>query len=78
VVFRSIVSVTRLEHGGESGRLRFAPFPRAGFLKAATLAKLLQGLFAIQLLFEPPDRFLHRLAAFQSYLSHNGLYPAFE
>ena len=56
--------MTRFEHGREAGGLLFLALPGAGLFEAPMQADLLQRLFAVQFLFEPPQRFIDGLASF--------------
>jgi hypothetical protein len=58
-VDQSILGVTRAQHGGEAGRLQLSSPPLAGLLEVPVIAHFFQRAFAINLLFEPPQRLFY-------------------
>ena len=67
-----LVGVTCLEHGRKAGRFHLAPFFGAGFFKTPMQTHLLQGLFAVQFLFQPAESFIDRFTFFKFNFRHNG------
>ena len=73
IPFGSHVGVARAKHGGESGRLFFAPAPLARLLEMPMVAHHFQCPFAVDLFLEPPQGFLHGFAFFKLYLGQTFL-----
>ncbi len=71
----SKVGVPGFQHGRETGGFHFAPPPCAWFFKMAVTANFLQSSFAINFLFEAPQRLVHRFALFQFNLSQSSSLP---
>jgi hypothetical protein len=67
------VGVPRRKHGGEPGRLLFAPAPLARLLEMPVVAHNLQGALAVDLLLQSPQRFIYRLAFFKLNFGQNYL-----
>ncbi len=65
--------VARAEHGGEPGRLFFAPAPLAGLLKMPVVAHHFQCSFAVNLLLRSPQRRVHWLALLKLNFGQNSL-----
>jgi hypothetical protein len=63
-LFTLQIGVAGAQHGGKAGRFHFAAFSLAGFLKMPVIAHFLQRPFAIDLLFQSPQRLVHWLAFF--------------
>jgi hypothetical protein len=66
----SIVGIARFQHRGESCRFRFASFTGAGLFEASPAAKLLQGLFPVELLFQSAKRLVDRFTFSESNFGH--------
>jgi hypothetical protein len=62
----SVVGIARFNHRGESCRFRFASFTSAGLFEASPVAKLLQGLFPVELLFQSAERLVDRFTFSES------------
>ncbi len=63
-VFRLVVGVARGEHGGETGDFFLATTAFARLFKLPTAAHDFKRAFAIDFLFQPTQRTVHRFAFF--------------
>lgn len=73
----SLVRVTRAEHGREPRRFHLAASALARFFKMPVVAHFFERAFAVELLFEPPQRFINGLAFFQSNFGQSFLTPLY-
>ena len=65
-----IISVARGQHGLELGRLHLTPLARARFLESASISHILNGAFAVHLLFQAAQRTFNRFTFFQFNFRH--------
>src|SRR6266540_3012478 len=59
------IGVTGAEHGRKPGHLHFTTAPFARLFIVPVVAHFLQDTFAVDLFFQSPQRFFHRLALFE-------------
>ena len=63
---RSHIGVSGGQHRGKAGGFGLAPFPFAGLFKMPVIAHFLECAFAVNLLLQPAQGLVHRLALLKS------------